>query len=98
MCSPRLLFLVTLLATAFAQDPRGSIVGRVTDKSGAVLPDVEVRATNRATGVAAVAKTSSAGDFNVPFLPPGFYTITTENTGFKKFVREGIEVRSTESV
>jgi hypothetical protein len=81
-----------------AQDSRGSVVGRVSDKSGAVVADVDVRVINRATGVVAAGKTSSAGDFNIPFLLPGFYSVTAESPGFKKFVREGIEVRGTESV
>jgi hypothetical protein len=87
-----------ILAAAPAQDPRGAIVGRVTDKSGAVVPNLDVRATNRATGVVAAGKTSSAGDYSIPFLLPGVYAITAETAGFKRFVREGIEVRTTESV
>jgi hypothetical protein len=85
-------------AGAIAQDPRGSIVGRVTDSTGAVVPDLEVRATNQATGVAVAGKTSSAGSYNIPYLIPGTYRVSAEAQGFKRFVREGIEVRVTESV
>lgn len=96
----RLRFLLAVLlvvVAAIAQDPRGSIAGRVSDSTGAMIPDVEVRVTNQATGVTAIGKVSSAGAFTIPFLLPGFYTVTVEATGFKKFVRDGIEVRVSES-
>ena len=91
--------LIAILAsTLAAQDPRGSIVGKVSDKSGAGIPGLEIRASNQATGVKASGKTSSAGDYNIPFLIPGTYTVTAEMTGFKKFSRAGVEVRVAESV
>ena len=82
----------------FAQDPRGAIRGRVADSTGAVVPNVEVRATNSATGVTASAKTNSSGNFAIPFLLPGTYTISAELTGFKRFVREGIQVQVSDIV
>lgn len=91
-------FLLLLAVAVLAQDPRGSIVGRVADASGAMIPDVEVRATNTATNVTAAAKTTSAGAYNIPYLLPGTYSVTVEASGFKKFVRENVEVRVTESV
>jgi hypothetical protein len=81
-----------------AQDPRGTIAGRVTDKTDAVVPDLEVRAMNQSTGVVAVSRTSSAGDYRIGFLLPGLYTVTAEVSGFKKFLRENVEVRVTETV
>jgi hypothetical protein len=89
---------LALSAVSSAQDPRGSIVGRVSDSTGAMIPDIDIHATNPATGVVATAKTSSAGAFNIPYLLPGFYTLSVESAGFKKFVREKIQVRVTESV
>jgi hypothetical protein len=73
-------------------------VGRVTDTSGAIAPEIEVRVTNQATGVSAASKSSSAGTFTIPYLIPGVYRVSAEAPGFKKFLREGIEVRVTESV
>jgi hypothetical protein len=90
----KLVFI--LLATgvfALAQDPRGSISGRVTDRSGAVVPAAAVRATNDATGVSATAKSNETGRYNIPFLTPGTYTVSVELTGFKRFSRGGVEVR-----
>jgi Carboxypeptidase regulatory-like domain/TonB dependent receptor-like, beta-barrel len=92
------LILLTGAAGSFAQESRGTIIGRITDASGAVMPGVEVKATNTATNVIATAVTNAAGSFNIPFLLPGIYRVTAEITGFKKFVREGVEVRVSETV
>ncbi|HEU0138458.1 MAG TPA: TonB-dependent receptor [Bryobacteraceae bacterium] len=81
-----------------AQDARGSIVGRVADSTDAVIAGAEVRATNVATGVAAVSKTNEAGNYVIAYLLPGRYTVEVEFAGFKKFVRQGIEVRVGDTV
>src|SRR6185295_3660881 len=81
-----------------AQDARGMIVGRVTDSSSATVPGAEVRATNIATGVAASAKTNDAGNYSLPYLVPGMYTVSSEATGFRKFVRENVQIRVGDTV
>lgn len=94
-------FIVSLCLPAlvvFAQDPRGNILGRVTDSSQALVPDVEVRATNTDTGVTASARSNAAGTYNIPFLLPGTYRVTAEMSGFKKFVRDGVQIRVSETV
>jgi Carboxypeptidase regulatory-like domain/TonB dependent receptor len=92
------LFLCTLAGVVRAQDARGTIVGRVTDPSGAVLAAVEVHATNTATGVVVSARTNESGNYNLPYLVPGFYNLTSEISGFKKFVRDNIQVRVGDTV
>lgn len=82
----------------FSQDGRGSIVGRVVDTSGAVMPGAGVRATSISTGVAAAVKTNESGNFTLPYLLPGTYTVQSEMDGFKKFVRENVQVRVGETV
>lgn len=82
---------------ALAQDPRGAITGRVTDASGAVIPAVEVRAENAVTGVKASTTTNETGNFRLPFLLPGTYSLSTEAPGFKRFVRTNVEVRVSET-
>src|SRR5687768_536214 len=86
------------LAMAWAQDPRGAIVGRITDASNAVIPNVEVRVKNNETGVTASAKSNASGVYSIPFLLPATYQISAELTGFKRVVREGIQVRVSETV
>ncbi len=98
----RLLFatfwLMAIFASAYSQDPRGTIIGRVTDASGAVMPGVEIRVTNVSTNISVSAVTNDAGSFNVPFLLPGAYRVTAEKMGFKRFVQGGVEVRVSETV
>jgi hypothetical protein len=96
--SAGLVFAVLMLAPASAQDPRGTILGRVTDSTGAVVPNAEVRATNESTGVAAAAKTNEAGNFSLPYLLTGNYILSCELQGFKKWVRPGIQVRINDSI
>ena len=97
MTSTRIVCLAVLLSvpigTAAAQDFRGAITGRVTDTSSAVLPGVTVTATHVATNVATATTTNSDGVYNLLYLAPGTYTVTIELQGFKKEVREGIELR-----
>jgi len=87
-----LTFVLSLVPLA-AQDARGSIVGRVSDASGAVVPNADLRATNAATGVTAATRTNESGNYAAPYLVPGLYTVTAETTGFKKFVRDNVQVR-----
>ncbi|HEY7059710.1 MAG TPA: carboxypeptidase regulatory-like domain-containing protein, partial [Vicinamibacterales bacterium] len=79
--------------SALAQDFRGAISGRITDPSGARLPGVTVTSTNVATNVATTTTTNGDGDYSIPYLTPGTYTIAAELSGFKKLVRDGIDVR-----
>ena len=81
-----------------AQESRGTILGRVTDSTGAVVPTAEVKVTNVATGLAVTAKTNESGNYSLPFLVAGFYNVTAESTGFKKFVRENVQVRVNDKV
>jgi len=104
MCRNSILFLalalalLPVLASAQVQDSRGMIVGRVTDATAAVVPNADVRATNVATGVAAAAKTNQSGNYALPYLAPGVYTVSAELSGFKKFVRENVQIRVNDSV
>ncbi|MGH9665799.1 MAG: carboxypeptidase regulatory-like domain-containing protein, partial [Bryobacteraceae bacterium] len=99
-CASPAIFAGLILCTSalFGQDPRGTILGRVLDEAKAVIPGAEIHATNVATGVAAAAVTNTSGTYNIPFLNPGVYTVTAEAKGFKRFAREGVQVRTGESV
>ena len=90
--------LVAAAALSWGQDTRGTILGRVTDASGSPVPNAEVKLTNTATGVVLTAKTNDSGNYSMPYLTPGFYTVSSEMTGFKKFVRDGVQVRVNDSV
>jgi hypothetical protein len=87
-----------IVSPAAAQDPRGTVLGRVMDASSAVVPNAEVRVTNENTGVSASAKTNDSGNFVLPYLLPGTYVLSCEMAGFKKWTRPGIQVRVQDSV
>jgi len=80
-------------ASVSAQDFRGGITGRITDASGGRMPGVTVTATNAATNVASTTTTNGEGDYAILFLNPGTYSIAAELSGFKKAVRQNLEVR-----
>jgi hypothetical protein len=86
-----LLVLSALLLTvsgnnAFAQAGTGSILGTVTDSSGAQLPNAKITVTNTQTNQAFNTVSNSAGDYNAPSLNPGMYKVTATATGFEKSV------------
>jgi Carboxypeptidase regulatory-like domain len=81
------VLLLMLGGKLFAQaGASGTIVGTVTDASGAIVPDVKVTVTNTATKASFQTVSSSAGDYNAPSLPPGSYTVSAEAKGFQKAV------------
>lgn len=90
--------LLVLSLVVSAQDPRGTVLGRVTDSTGAVVPAAEVRITNDNTGVSAIAKTNDSGNYVLPYLPAGMYTLNCQLQGFKKWVRQGVQVRIQDNV
>jgi hypothetical protein len=82
-----LTILLTLGAKLFAQaGATGTILGTVTDSSGAIMPNVRVTVTNSSTNVAFRTVTSSSGDYLAPALEPGTYKVSAEATGFQKSV------------
>ncbi len=77
-------------ALAWGQATTGEITGVVTDATKAVIPGVEVVATNTAMGVSRNGLSEANGLYRIPLLPPGSYTVKASMTGFKTAVREGI--------
>ncbi|MEO7653049.1 MAG: carboxypeptidase-like regulatory domain-containing protein, partial [Bryobacteraceae bacterium] len=85
----RLITLATLLAmAAFAQT--AEITGRLTDGTGAVVPNSRVTATNSGTGIRRDTTSNESGYFNIPNLQPGRYDLTIQANGFKPVKRSGI--------
>src|ERR1043166_7524437 len=81
--------LVVLTSTAaFAQNAQVS--GTIKDQTGAVLPGVTVTAKNIATGLTRSAVSQGTGDFRIPALPPGTYTVSTDLSGFAAETRPDI--------
>jgi len=80
-------------AVAWAQEGRGRVVGRVTDPSNLVAPKVAIQLIHVETEVVLTAVTNEHGAFDILYVPPGRYRLVAELQGFKRYTREGIEVR-----
>ena len=76
------LWVVLLSATAFAQGVGGTLTGTVEDASRAIIPGVEIKATNTQTGIVTAALTNEAGAYVIPGLLPGVYKLTAQLPGF----------------
>lgn len=76
----------------------GSIQGRITDPSGAVIPNATITVVDTATGLSTVAKSTSAGFYAFTTLPTGEYTVTVTAQGFNTAVQEHVQVNATLSV
>jgi len=87
-----LCFVVMAAATLSAQTFRGTILGTVTDPSGAVVAGAQVSAKNVGTGQERVTSTSSDGSYTIPELPIGTYTVTVTQSGFQTFIATGVTV------
>lgn len=77
-----ILLLVLFSRVTWAQYDTGSVVGGIHDSSGAAIPNATVTVTNDATGVATVVKSGDSGDYEVPSLRAGVYTISASASGF----------------
>jgi len=93
--SAALLSQVSLQAQS---DARSTLLGRITDPAGAAVADSRVLAENTDTGVRYTAVSNASGDYILPFLIAGPYSLTIESPGFKKTVRPHILVRSEERI
>src|SRR5436309_3608368 len=86
------LLVLSWPLSPFSQDIRATLSGQVTDASGSAVPNATVAVINTETHVVSPATTNNAGRFVVNFLIPGRYKLEVEANGFKKFVRENIQL------
>jgi hypothetical protein len=87
-----LLSLLLLATVIGAQDFRATVTGRVTDANKAAVPGAQVRVKNIGTNEETTMVTDSEGNYKVPFLRPGAYSISVEANGFKKSTRDNVEL------
>src|SRR5882757_60544 len=86
------LFLSPLRPALFAQAVSATLVGTVTDKTGAAAANAKVTITESSTGLSREATANDRGNYTFPNLQPGSYAITAEATGFKRETRPSIDV------
>lgn len=94
----RFLFAALLLTLALsgqlqAQSDRGTITGTIIDAAGAVVPGATLTLMNTATGSVYSTVTTETGNYTVPSLPAGNYSLTAAKPGFSKYVQSGIQVQ-----
>ena len=89
-----LVTIAALAMPALAQVTTATIYGRVQDPTGAVIPGAEALATNDLTGISKSATSDERGEFTIPFLTVGQYTLRVTSSGFKTHEQSGIGLAS----
>ena len=86
--------ILTLWAASASAQAIGSIFGKVTDDSGAVLPGVTVTVAGPSLQQPLIAVTTGTGAYQFPNVPIGKFTVTFEMSGFKKVTRPDVVIES----
>jgi len=84
--------MVTLCPLDDAQVRFGTVVGVVTDSSGATVSGATVKLTNLGTNESRTMQTGTGGTYAFPNVSAGLYSIDIQQAGFKHFVRERVEI------
>src|SRR5262252_1633799 len=92
------ILLIVSAAALFAQVGNGTITGTVTDPVGAVIAGAPVEARNNETGVVFPAVTTNTGNYTIPNLPVGTYTVSVKVQGFKTYTHANLAVGTAQIV
>ncbi len=93
-----LLLLLFVSASAFAQETRSTLTGRITDSTGALIPHAQITITNLDTGFVTAIQSNDVGLYTAPFLLPGNYKIGVTETGFKNYLHTGLVLQTEQTV
>lgn len=92
-----LLALVFLLPVAFSQTTgTATLVGTLTDSTGSAISGAAIQVVNTETQFVHKGQTTAEGAYYIPNLNPGTYQLTIEAAGFKRYVRDGLILRTSE--
>src|ERR1700686_1075438 len=93
------VLLLALLGSgmAFSQAVNSTLLGTVTDSSGGAVVNAQVTIKDANTGISRTTKTGVAGNYVFSDVPPGSYSVTVEQAGFKKEVRSGVNLQVNET-
>src|SRR5262245_17468516 len=81
-----IIILTSWLTSVFAQATEGSILGTIFDPAGLPVPNATVTITGTNTGLTRSTLTNEAGEYVVPALPLGTYSVTAQAQGFREAV------------
>jgi hypothetical protein len=90
------LLQTVLAGTLWGQEFRGTIIGSVSDPTGAVVPNALI--TAKGPQQTYTTKTNGSGNFAIPFVQPGTYEVTAEAQGFKKELKQGVNIDVSQKV
>ena len=93
-----LLLGLALISTAAYSQENASIVGTVTDPTGALVPSAKITITNTDTGIVRPSSTNAAGSFVARELPIGRYNVKVEAAGFKTYEQTGLTLNVNDTV
>lgn len=96
-CAAAVIVTLVVCFDASAQTT-GSVVGKVTDPSGAVVLGVAIKTTNQSTSFSREATTDTSGEYLISLLPVGRYTITAQKQGFEPFTLSDVVVNVDENL
>lgn len=86
------LAVIGLGSHGYAQSNRGTVSGSIVDINGASIADAKIIATNTETGVVSETVSTGEGNYRLPELPPGTYTLSVTAANFKTAERTGVRV------
>src|SRR6267154_3823838 len=90
--------VVCLTMPAFAQTVFGTILGTVTDPSGAVMPNVVITVTNQGENISRDVRTDTQGNYQAENMKAGLYTVSATATGFKDMVLTDVRLEARQTV
>ncbi|HEX8424616.1 MAG TPA: carboxypeptidase-like regulatory domain-containing protein, partial [Pyrinomonadaceae bacterium] len=81
-----------LAISGFAQESRATLTGRVSDQTGAAIPNATVVVRSQQTNIETTVTTGDEGNYTVTPLQPGRYTVSIEAPGFKRAVSDAVDL------
>src|SRR5258707_9664206 len=92
-----LCLTLTVAPSARAQVLYGTLTGTVSDASNAAVPNAPVTALNQGTGATRTTTASANGEYTIPDLPPGIYSVVVDPVGgFSKFTQKNVVISVTQ--
>ena len=92
------VYIVFTATLAFGQGANGTITGTVTDPSGAIVADAEIRITNTGTGIVFNSVSTATGNYVAPQLPVGTYDLSVTLAGFKTYNRVSLGLAAAQTL